>query len=407
MKRWFTFARPISLRARLTLVYGGLFLIAGMVLLATTYVLFTQQLDRSGPTLVTKGKNTEAGDNPLSQAADNVTAKEAERWMQARQRELDAAATKFFITQGGLALILVGGAAAGFGWLITGRVLTPLHQVTATARRIASAPAADRGLHERIALRGPADEVKELADTFDTMVERLDRSFEGQRRFVANASHELRTPLTLGRALVEVAMHRKTACDDIKQLGEYLLEINSRHERLISGLLLLAGSENELADRAPVDLADIICHVMAQNAMEATEAKITMRVEAMEETPTLGNALLLERLIHNLLENAIRHNISSHGWVEVSSRVKNGEHVEVQVSNSGPELTDYQMPTLFEPFHRANTHLSRASKGAGLGLSIVRSIAHAHEGDVVIAPRQGGGLVATLTMPFHPEELNP
>ena len=148
-----------------------------------------------------------------------------------------------------IALVVVGALAAGFGWLVAGRVLAPLHRVTDTARRIAAAPPRPH-LHERIALRGPDDEVKNLADAFDTMVERLDQSFDGQRRFVANASHELRTPLTLGRALVEVAMHRRTASADVKELGESLLEINARHEQLIDGLLILADSEKQL-DRLP------------------------------------------------------------------------------------------------------------------------------------------------------------
>src|SRR5690606_9168237 len=164
----------------------------------------------------------------------------------------------------------------GSGWLIAGRVLSPLHRVTETARRIAAAPAADRGLHERIALRGPRDEVKELADTFDTMVERLDRSFDGQRRFAANASHELRTPLTLGRAMVEMAMHRESASPDVRALGESLLQINARHERLINGLLLLARSENELTTRVPVDLADVVEHVVSQTTREAEDAGVTV-----------------------------------------------------------------------------------------------------------------------------------
>ncbi len=178
----------------------------------------------------------------MNSAGDVLTGSDAERVMREQQAHVRAAATKALLTQGSIALVVVGGLAAGFGWLVAGRVLAPLHRVTDTARRIAAAPAAGRGLHERIALRGPDDEVKNLADAFDTMVERLDHSFDGQRRFVANASHELRTPLTLGRALVEVAIHRKTASDDVKQLGETLLEINSRHEQLITGLLLLADS---------------------------------------------------------------------------------------------------------------------------------------------------------------------
>ena len=194
-----------------------------------------------------------------------LTGPDAERVMREQQAQVRALRPRSLLTQGGDRAAWSSAAArqASAGWS-PGRVLAPLHRVTDTARRIAAAPAAGRGLHERIALRGPDDEVKNLADAFDTMVERLDHSFDGQRRFVANASHELRTPLTLGRALVEVAMHRKTASDDVKQLGETLLEINSRHEQLITGLLLLADSEKELDARYPVNLADVVTHVVAQ-----------------------------------------------------------------------------------------------------------------------------------------------
>jgi signal transduction histidine kinase len=293
---------------------------------------------------------------------------------------------------------VVGAAAAACGWLIAGRVLTPLHRVTDTARRIAAAPAADRSLHERIALRGPDDEVKELADTFDAMIERLDRSFDGQRRFIANASHELRTPLTLGRALVEVAMNRRSASPDVTQLGETLLQINSRHERLITGLLQLATAEHELTNRRPVDLADVVSHVVAQTAAEARLAGIAVHEEA-KEAPTTGDALLLERLVYNLVENGIRHNSGAGGWVRVASRAGDDGRVEVEVSNTGPPIPPYEIPALFEPFHRLATDRLVTAKGAGLGLSIVRSVARTHGGEATARPREGGGLVVSVTLP--------
>jgi nitrate/nitrite-specific signal transduction histidine kinase len=169
-----------------------------------------------------------------------------------RQQTLDS-----LLTQGGLALLLVGVAAVGFGWLMADRVLRPLHRITDTAARIAAAGAADRGLAERIAMTGPRDEIKTLADTFDSMLERLDRSFDGQRRFVANASHELRTTAGDQPALIELAVTRPDASTDTRQLGESLLSINARHERLIDGLLMLADSENAVTERTAVDLADV------------------------------------------------------------------------------------------------------------------------------------------------------
>ncbi|MEV0478310.1 sensor histidine kinase [Streptomyces prunicolor] len=374
--------RRMTLRARLTLTYGGLFLVGGMLLLGVTYALLDQQLGRTGTKVLSRtsvsgqpsydhgargtegAQGAEGAGTPAPSAVPSGSPQESrtvvggfgetpppgadlEKWMDAQRDHWRAEAGTSLLTQGGIALGVVGCAAAGFGWLVAGRVLAPLHRVTDTARRIAGAPAADRGLHERIALRGPDDEVKDLADTFDTMVERLDRSFDGQRRFVANASHELRTPLTLGRALVEVAMHRKSASDDVKQLGENLLEINARHERLITGLLLLASSENELADRLPVDLADVVAHVVGQTTAEADRAGVAVEDKSAEAT-TLGDALLLERLVHNLVENGIRHNTGERGWVRVTSRAHDTDRVELEVTPSA----DRRLPG-----RRAGRHL--------------------------------------------------
>lgn len=385
--------RRITLRARLTLLYAGLFFAAGIVLLGVTYVLFAQQLDRGGDLSV----HTDSGGASTSRQ-DSLP--DDLNWVASEQKRLHDAATASLVTQGGIALALVGGVAAGFGWLIAGRVLAPLHRVTDTARRIACAPAADRGLHERIALHGRDDEVKDLADSFDLMVDRLDRSFDGQRRFVANASHELRTPLTVGRALVELAMHRRTASADVKQLGADLLEINERHERLIGGLLLLAGSENHVPERQPVDLADVVAHVAAQSAPEAERAGIAVHEEA-GPAPTAGDALLLERLVQNLVENGLRHNTGAGtgGWVRVTSRTREDGLAEIEVSNTGPDVPPYEVPALFEPFRRLATERLVTAKGAGLGLSIVRSVALAHGGTVTARPRSDGGLTVTVTLP--------
>ncbi|MCF6470363.1 HAMP domain-containing histidine kinase [Nonomuraea sp. MG754425] len=391
--------RP-TLRLRLTLVYGALFFLAGLVLLGVTYLLFNQQLAQTFDERY--GAPTEPGRHRqifIAKEDVTLTGDAAIDWLWREQQGLRDAAVTSLLTQGTVALVLVGGGAVGLGWVVAGRVLAPLHLVTATARKIAAAPMAERGLHERIALSGPADEVKDLADTFDTMVERLDHSFDGQRRFVANASHELRTPLTLNRALVELAMHRRTASDDVKDLGESLLEINARHERLIGGLLLLARSEQEVADRSPVDLADVVTHVTAQSAEPAADAKVTV-YEAVAPAPTTGDALLLERLVHNLVENGIRYNLDDGtGWVRVVSRTVSGGKVEVEVSNTGPLVPPYDVPLLFKPFHRQAGERAVTGTSAGLGLSIVRSVATAHGGDVRARPREGGGLVVAVSLP--------
>jgi signal transduction histidine kinase len=398
----------LTLRTRLTLIYGGLFLVAGVLLLAVTYVLLGEQINSSMPkSLEPSAMHLERrGEGPggptrqvvvMTRDGDVLTGAVAERWMDEQTAALREAASTSLLAQGSVALGVVATVALGFGWLVTGRVLAPLRRVTDTARRIAAAPGSNPGLAERIELRGPDDEVKELADTFDTMVERLDQSFHGQRRFVANASHELRTPLTLGRSLVEVAMHRRSASADVKNLGTRLLEINSRHEQLISGLLMLAKSDHEVDARFPVDLADLVGHVVEQTSPEAATEGITVH-ETAADAPTTGDALLLERMVHNLVENGIRHNTGPGGTVQVTSRVHD-DRAEVIVENTGPPVPAEEVPALFEPFRRHTTDRLVTAKGVGLGLSIVRSVATAHGGTATARPRPGGGLVVTVSLP--------
>jgi len=389
----------LTLRSRLTIVYGGLFLCAGFALLAVTYLLVNAQiigpftLDAPGdaPNLVGGGiaGGQPSGQQYLISQADTL-----------RQNTLAS-----LLTQGAVALVIVGGLAVLLGWLVAGRLLAPLHRITETARRIGAAPDADRGLHERIALAGPADEVKELADTFDGMLSRLDHAFDGQRRFVANAAHELRMPLTLNRSLVEVAMHRPTASADVRQLGEVLLDINARHERLINGLLLLARTEHGITHRSYVDLVDVVEHVADETAGEAAAAGITVAVEPAE-TPVLGDALLLEQLVRNLVDNAIRHNVPTGGWVRLSTHIdrRAGEVARLVITNSGPAVPRYDVGSLFEPFRRAGGERVGVNGSTGLGLSIVRAIAHAHNGSVTAEPREGGGLTVTVALPLAVKE---
>lgn len=382
---------------------------AGVVLLGVTYALFNANLGQQYRVIV---KGTYLSPAPgaarpapptndvyvMNKDGAVLTGSDAERVLEQQRQQVREAAIKSLLTQGSIALVAVGALAAGFGWLVAGRVLAPLHRVTDTARRIAASPSA---LHERIALQGPDDEVKNLADAFDTMVERLDHSFDGQRRFVANASHELRTPLTLGRALVEVAMHRRTASSDVKELGDSLLTINARHEQLIDGLLILADSERHLSTVYPVNLADIVSHVAAQLTTEAAAVGVEL-IRGPGDAPTRGDAMLLERLVHNLVENGIRHNLpAGERWVQVRSRTA-GEQVEIVVTNTGPDIPPYEVESLFKPFYRLGAERLVSSKGAGLGLSIVRSVTEAHSGTVTAVPREGGGLQVTVTLPADP-----
>ncbi|AVT36196.1 HAMP domain-containing sensor histidine kinase [Plantactinospora sp. BB1] len=379
--------KRLTIRARLTLVYGGLFLLAGVVLLAVTYVLVEQRMPATfGVTL----------NRPPAPAPTRIVspgdAEQLRIFARQIQNEARQNALETLLTQGGIALALVSATAFAFGWLIAGRALQPLHQITGTARRIAGAGIAGRGLHERIALDGPRDEVKELADTFDLMLERLHQSFDGQRRFVANASHELRTPLALNRSLLELAVTRPGAPAELRQLGETLLAVNERHERLIDGLLTLADSEQQVVERTPLDLAEVVGHVAEQMRTELPVYR------HLAPAPTTGDPVLLERLTQNLLENALRHNIPTGGQVWLNTATVDG-WASLVVANTGPVVPGYEIETIFQPFRRLRQERVGGGRGFGLGLSIVRAVAGAHGGSVRAEPRHGGGLVVTVLLP--------
>lgn len=279
------------------------------------------------------------------------------------------------------------------GYAMAGRVLRPLGRITRTAREVASSD-----LHRRIELDGPDDELKELADTFDDMLDRLDRSFDSQRRFVANASHELRTPLAINRTLLEVQLSDPAASPDLQQLGKTLLATNERSEQLVEGLLLLARSENELTDRRTVELSEVAGRALEQTRAEADRREVEVRSTL---TPAVvgGNGVLLERLALNLLQNAVRYNTPG-GWVEITTAEVPGGGGELVVSNTGPVVPGYELEHIFEPFRRVKgADRTRSDKGVGLGLSIVRSVVRAHGGTIEATPRAGGGLVMRVRIP--------
>jgi signal transduction histidine kinase len=228
------------------------------------------------------------------------------------------------------------------------------------------------------------------------MIGRLARAYGVQRRFIANASHELRTPLAINRTLVDVAIRRPDATEEMKRLGESLLVVNTRHERLIDGLLALAEGEQTVLDRRPLDLTDVVEHVLDLIAEEAKERTVTVH-RLLDEAPTAGDAVLLERAVQNLVENAIRHN-QHRGEVWVTSRQRSGR-VELLVANTGLVVPQYETETIFEPFRRLHADRLRSDRGSGLGLSIVRAIVDAHEGTVSAQPREEGGLTMIVELP--------
>lgn len=367
-------------RVRLTALYAAAFLAAGVTLVAVTYWLVSRSL--------TQRVEHDAGHLDSTQTAPDLDLRVDETVQDAidtyRSETLND-----LLTWSLLALIGALVLAVVFGWVLARRVLRPLRQVTDTATRIA-----DRSLHERIALTGPDDEIKELADTIDAMLERLDRSFDAQRRFVANASHELRTPLAVNRAMLEVAVGDPDASGDLKRLAPSLLATNERSERLVEGLLTLARSQLEVVEQTSIDLAEVAAVAVEQEQHEAVEHGVTVTTD-LHPAPVAGSPVLVERLAANLVQNAVRH--STPGAVANVSTGRVDDHSVLQVENPGAVLRPHEVEGLFEPFRRGDGRTT--ASGVGLGLSIVRSVAQAHRGRVSAHPRDGGGLVVRVELP--------
>ncbi|MFF6998375.1 sensor histidine kinase [Streptomyces sp. NPDC008313] len=391
----FPWLRP-TIRIRLTLLYGGMFLIAGILLLSIIYLLAAQALNTGNePLFKIEGGNQikVSSDNCPAVNTGNLSLSEFNAAISTcvdhqRQVALDNLLSRSLLALLGLAII-----AFAFGYAMAGRVLSPLGRITRTARAVAGSD-----LSRRIELDGPDDELKELADTFDDMLERLQRAFTAQQRFVGNASHELRTPLAINRTLLEVHLSDPGAPMELQQLGKTLLATNERSEQLVEGLLLLARSDNQIVERKPVDLAEVASRAVDQVLSEAEAKGVEIRGEHAAAV-VQGNGVLLERIALNLVQNAVRYNVPEGGWVEVTTEVQHGQAVLV-VSNTGPVVPAYEIDNLFEPFRRLRTERTGSDKGVGLGLSIARSVARAHGGRITAEPREGGGLVMRVTLPI-------
>ena len=377
----------LTIRARLTLLWGALFLAAGTILLGLTYLLVRESLQgRGGVAFRAVGGEALPSPSTIDLPPGQPLPDNLREMIIRDQTNFQNATLNSLLTQGAIALAVVALLGMGFGWLMAERALRPLARITETARRVAG-----RSLHERIALTGPRDEIKELADTFDSMLERLDRAFDSQRLFVGNASHELRTPLAINRTLIEVALGRSDAPPEFRLLGDTLLAVNSRQERLLDGLLTVAHSEQGLTVREAVDLAEVTSHVLDQVPLNNLELR-----RDLTPAPTTGDPVLLERVAQNLVQNAVAYNVEG-GWVDIRTEATD-DAVRLTVTNTGPVVSPYEVPGLFEPFRRIRDRVGSA-RGTGLGLSIVRSVALAHDGAATAAPRDGGGLVVRVTLP--------
>jgi two-component system, OmpR family, sensor histidine kinase VanS len=377
-----------TVRLRLSLLYGGLFLVSGLGLVAITYLLFRNNtgVDLIVPTATRHGLTSPGA------LVRNV------RQMYAGAVERESHGLHQGLIESGIALAIMTVVSIALGWLVAGRVLRPLRAMTRSTRQIS-----ERNLHARLALSGPHDELKDLADTIDGLLGRLEAHVAEQRRFAANASHELRTPLSLTQTLLDVA--RKDPNRNNGELVDRLREVNTRAIDLTEALLVLSRADQRSFTPEPVDLS-----LTAEEATEtllplAEKHGVTIQASG-DVTPTTGSHALLLQLTTNLLHNAIVHNLPDHGRVWITTSVC-PSRVQLAVENTGEQLTPQLVSTLDEPFQRGSERIRSDHAGVGLGLAIVKSITQAHDGTLTLTPRADGGLRATVQLPPAPAHTRP
>jgi signal transduction histidine kinase len=396
-----------TLRFRLTLLYGGLFLVAGAALLTITYLL----VDRSTATALFVNSKTGAKIAVQSPPGSPSHSPQIRTGIPTREQlqlahQLSAQASvqhaqdlHQLLVQSSVALGIMAVLAVVAGWLMAGRVLRPMRSMAIATQRIS-----EHNLHERLALSGPEDEVKALADTIDGLLARIEKAFEAQRRFVANASHELRTPLTLDRALIEVALANQCAsAGEFRSVLEDLLASGEQQERLIEALLTLASSERGLDRTERFDLAQLAQRVVSAHQADVDRRALKMYAE-LSEAPIIGNPSLVERMVANLIENATSYNLLG-GRIDV--RVEPAaDFVVLSVENTGPLVAQENIDRLFRPFQRLEDDRTTHPDGHGLGLSIVQAIATAHDAGIKVRLRPEGGLAVYVHFPTKSNGAN-
>jgi signal transduction histidine kinase len=413
-----------TVRWRLTLLYGGLFLICGAGLLAITYTLLSSAttvsmplqgvvLDRgpSAPSGIFPKQLAPPGDRQLRapvrfppfvparvrRALASNAGRAAVRFVVGRQRVSDL---HHLEVESGIALAIMALISGLLGWLMAGRVLRPLRTMTVTTQQISEV-----SLHRRLAMPGPRDELRQLADTIDGLLGRLERAFDAQRQFVANASHELRTPLTTARALLEMVLSdpHATAVTFRETCHHVLLE-NEQQEQLIDALLTLAQGQRGLERRDLVDLQALVASEVDRHETQALAADVQSKV-CLEPAQVYGDQRLLGRLVSNLVENAIRHNESG-GQLEIGLAAA-GPCPVLRISNTGAALSVEDARRILQPFQRLAPNRTTTDGGLGLGLSIVAAIAQAHGAQLDLRPRRGGGLEVRVLFGASPAREEP
>jgi len=379
-----------SIRVRLTVVYAVLLLGTCTVLVGLNYAMLYQSLYTN-----IQAPSADEMAAWAAQAGPNPQTEEKIQSFQQQQATIARLRTETLLSTAGrsaIGLAVTALLGLGISWIVAGRMLRPLRSLTAATRRISQ----DR-LHERIALDGPSDELKELADTFDEMVARLEASFNSQRRFVADAAHELRTPLAIARTGAEVQLAKRQATPEQWQaMAHRVLSATGRAERTLDGLLALARSDSGVIAGETHDLAVAAAGALSDADGDAERAELTVRTD-LRAAPVNGDPALLDRLVSNLVDNAIRHNHPG-GWVEVVTD-RGDQKASVTVRNSGDPVPPAEVDRLFEPFQRLASQRTADGRSTGLGLAIVRSIVGAHGGTVMAAANAGGGLTVTVTLP--------
>lgn len=401
-----------TVRWRLTLVYGGLFLASGAVLLVITGLLWDRatggkvQVNARLPARIL----AIAGPPPTSRGAQTFT--EARGSAVVRAQKVGVQLQNFAAQQrtselhqlllySGLALGVMVLLSVALGWLMAGRVLRPLRTITSAARRISAT-----NLHERLNLRGPDDELKELGDTVDQLLSRLDRSFQSQRQFVANASHELRTPLATMRASLDVAMAKPgPILHETIVLANRLQRELDHVDRLLESLLALARAQRGPADeRAVLSLDLLAASALEDRAGKIADLGLDIGEEDCREARVEGNETLLARMVGNVIDNAVHHNTNS-GWIRVRTGVTSRTAFLV-VENGGPKLNEDAVRDLAKPFRRLGPERTDSDTGFGLGLSIVAAITEAHGGRLRLRPLEGGGLRVVIELPLAARSLS-
>jgi signal transduction histidine kinase len=389
MRGWFP-ARRLrwTVRLRLTLLYGSLVLVSAGAVAGSTYLLFDSWWSGGGEIARV------VQDIQYAQAVPGAPGKglsaEALKILPTAKSNAKSNDLHQLLVVSGIAMGVVVALSVGLGWLVAGRVLRPIRTISTSVRKIS-----EDNLHARLDATGPDDELKELSDTFDQLLRRLETAFQAQRQFAANASHELRTPLTLERTLLEVALaDPDCTLESLRATCQRVLAAEAQQERLIASLLTLARSQSGLTSRSPVDLCEVARGVVSSRTSQLADAGLTVGCD-LNPAPILGDDRLVEHLAANLLDNAIRYNVPA-GFITLATGTTDGRSF-LTVVNSGPDIAAEQVTRLQRPFERLGPDRTDTDGGAGLGLSIVASIARAHGADLSLEPHTGGGLAVNVT----------